>query len=66
VPVASIIALMMEPANTSETSVKFYQTTWHKNPEDSHLQLYYFSLPLHRNVLKRVPRHCKVACASIE
>jgi hypothetical protein len=24
-------------ANTSETSLKFYQTTWRNNPEDSHL-----------------------------
>jgi hypothetical protein len=30
-------ALMMEAARTSETLVKFYQTTWHYNPEDSHL-----------------------------
>jgi hypothetical protein len=29
-------APMMEAANTSETSVKFYQTTRHYNPEDSH------------------------------
>jgi hypothetical protein len=35
--VASIIALMMAAANTSETSVNFYQTTWHNNSEDSHL-----------------------------
>jgi hypothetical protein len=28
---------MMEAASTSETSVNFYQTTRHKNPEDSHL-----------------------------
>jgi hypothetical protein len=27
----------MEAARTSETSVNFYQTTWHNNPEDSHL-----------------------------
>jgi hypothetical protein len=27
----------MEAANTSEISVHFYQTTQHKNPEDSHL-----------------------------
>jgi hypothetical protein len=31
------IALMMEAASTSETSVNFYQTTWRNNPEDSHL-----------------------------
>jgi hypothetical protein len=35
---ASIIALMTEAANTSETSVNFYQTTRRNNPEDSHLQ----------------------------
>jgi hypothetical protein len=34
---ASIIALMMEAASTSETSVNFYQTTRRYNPEDSHL-----------------------------
>jgi hypothetical protein len=32
------IALMMEAASTSETSVNFYQTTRRNNPEDSHLQ----------------------------
>jgi hypothetical protein len=31
------IVLMMEAASTSETSVKFYQTTRRCNPEDSHL-----------------------------
>jgi hypothetical protein len=33
-----IIALMMEAASTSETSVNFRQTTWHNNLEDSHTQ----------------------------
>jgi hypothetical protein len=33
-----VIALMMEAASTSETSVNFYQTTRRNNPEDSHLQ----------------------------
>jgi hypothetical protein len=33
-----IIALMMEAASTSETSVNFYQTTWCNILEDSHLQ----------------------------
>jgi hypothetical protein len=30
-------ALMVEAASTSETSVNFYQTTWHNIPEDNHL-----------------------------
>jgi hypothetical protein len=34
---ASIIALMMEAASTSETLVNFYKTTRLCNPEDSHL-----------------------------
>jgi hypothetical protein len=33
-----VIALMMEAAGTSETSVNFYQTTQRYNPEDSHLR----------------------------
>jgi hypothetical protein len=36
---ASIIVLMMEVSNSSETSVHFYQTTWCNIPEDSHLQM---------------------------
>jgi hypothetical protein len=32
-----IIALMMGAANTSETSINFYQTTRRNIPEDSHL-----------------------------
>jgi hypothetical protein len=35
--IIAIIRVMMEAANTSETSVNFYQTTWRNNPEDSHL-----------------------------
>jgi hypothetical protein len=31
------IVLMIEAANTSETSVNFYQTTRRNIPEDSHL-----------------------------
>jgi hypothetical protein len=34
---AAKIRAMMEAANTSETSVNFYQTTWRNNPEDNHL-----------------------------
>jgi hypothetical protein len=33
-----LIALMMEEANTSETSVNFYQNTLRNIPEDSHLR----------------------------
>jgi hypothetical protein len=33
------IALMMEAASTSETSVKFYQITRRNNPEDGLLHL---------------------------
>jgi hypothetical protein len=36
--VASIIALMMEAARTSDTLVNFYQTTRRYNPGDSNLQ----------------------------
>jgi hypothetical protein len=32
-----IIVLMMEAASTSETSVRFYQTTRYSIPEDGHL-----------------------------
>jgi hypothetical protein len=32
-----VTVLMVEAARTSETLVKFYQTTWQNNPEDSHL-----------------------------
>jgi hypothetical protein len=32
-----LMAMKMEAASTSETSVIFYQTTRHNNPEDSHL-----------------------------
>jgi hypothetical protein len=34
-----LIALILEAASTSETSVNFYQTTRRSNPEDSHLHL---------------------------
>jgi hypothetical protein len=36
--IAELIALMMEAASTSETSLNFYQTTRRYNPKDSHLQ----------------------------
>jgi hypothetical protein len=34
-----IIAVMMEAASTSETSVNFYQTTRRYYPEDNHLHI---------------------------
>jgi hypothetical protein len=34
------IALMMEAAIISETSVNFHHTTRRNNPQDSHLQAY--------------------------
>jgi hypothetical protein len=39
-PCSLAIALMMEAASTSETSVNFYQTSRCNIPEDSHLQSY--------------------------
>jgi hypothetical protein len=30
----NLVALIMEAVGTSETSVNFYQTTWHNIPED--------------------------------
>jgi hypothetical protein len=35
-----LIALIMEAASTSETSVNFFQTTQRNNPEDSRLQIH--------------------------
>jgi hypothetical protein len=35
-----LIALMMEAARTSETSVNFYQTTRRYNPEYTHHQIF--------------------------
>jgi hypothetical protein len=34
---SAISALMMEAANSSKTSVNFYQSTERNNPEDSHV-----------------------------
>jgi hypothetical protein len=48
---------MLEAANTSETLVNFYQTAWHNNPEDSHLQ--YSSV--HQSHLQRYSEKIKVA-----
>jgi hypothetical protein len=35
--ISAMIALIMETASISETSVNFYQTTQHNNLKDSHL-----------------------------
>jgi hypothetical protein len=37
-----LIALMMEAARTSETSVTLYHITLRNNPEDSHLDMFVF------------------------
>jgi hypothetical protein len=34
--IALAIALIMEAASISETSVNFYESTWRYNPDDSH------------------------------
>jgi hypothetical protein len=39
---------------TSETSVKFYQTTWHNNPEDSHLHTHH-----HENLKSHLVGGCQ-------
>jgi hypothetical protein len=38
-PCSLVITNISEVLATSETSVNFYQTTQHRNPEDSHLHL---------------------------
>jgi hypothetical protein len=37
----ALTALMMDAESTSESSVRFYQTTWRNVPEDSHLYTNY-------------------------
>jgi hypothetical protein len=39
-PSSELIALMMQTANTAETSVNFYYPTLRNNPEDSHLHTF--------------------------
>jgi hypothetical protein len=39
----------MEAASTSETSVNFNQTTQRNNPEDSHLEVFMFTLRMNIN-----------------
>jgi hypothetical protein len=42
-------ALTMEAASASETSVNFYQTTWHNIPEASHLQNIFWLVNMYSN-----------------
>jgi hypothetical protein len=42
---------MMEAAKTSETLVKFYQTTRRYNPEDSHLPTRLYGATTQRNTI---------------
>jgi hypothetical protein len=50
---ASIIALMIETARTSKTSVNFYHTTRRYNSEDSHLRAH-----RRENLRSYVDAHC--------
>jgi hypothetical protein len=59
--ITKVTSLIMEAANTSETSVHFYQTTWCFNLEDSHLLfiisfkakwLLQLILPIHKTYLE--------------
>jgi hypothetical protein len=54
------IALMMQAASTSETSVDFYQTTRRYNLEDSHLHISgRENLKSHLQILvAKAPRYC--------
>jgi hypothetical protein len=59
---ASVIALMIEAACTSETSVDIYLTTWQYIPEDSELHTrHHENLKSHMNLnnLITVPNHLK-------
>jgi hypothetical protein len=56
-----LIALMMEAASTSETSVNFYQTTRRSIPEDSHLlmKLLGCSCDLFKGLIHRFATFCR-------
>jgi hypothetical protein len=49
--IRALITLIMDAANISETSVKFYESTRHNNPKDSHLHSHH-----HENLRS----HCQV------
>jgi hypothetical protein len=55
---ASIIALRMEAASTSETSVNFYQTKRRYKPENSHLHIG-FIIILYRKKSFKNTRTCQ-------
>jgi hypothetical protein len=54
----AIIALMMETARTSETSVYFYQITRRYNPEDSHLHTSGTSVNFYLTTRLSIPEGC--------
>jgi hypothetical protein len=49
--IRALITLVLEAASTFETSVNFYQTTRHNNPEASHLKRSEQSLTLYQRVM---------------
>jgi hypothetical protein len=62
--IVRVIALMMEAASTSVTSVNFYQTERRSNPEDSHLHKH-FVLAFRNFSQQILPFHC-VAVRSVK
>jgi hypothetical protein len=60
----AMIALMVEAASTSETSVSFYQTTRRNNLEDSHLNTRRENLKSHlaRNCLQETFYMQPISC----
>jgi hypothetical protein len=56
-----ITAMVMEAANTSETSVNYYQTTRRNNPEDSHLHfIVCFGKLSYRTVVTNILFFCAI------
>jgi hypothetical protein len=55
---AFIIEAIMEAASTSVTSVNFYQTTRHNNPEDSHLLVIYVLFFISREAISKLETLC--------
>jgi hypothetical protein len=56
--IGAMMALIMEAASTSETSVNFYQTTWLNNPEDSHFHTHcHENLNVHYHIFDQNQSH---------